>query len=106
MVGLQGLGGVPDPKPGGPAKVRNDRDNAVDSARGTGDSSAAAGEDGVVISSEARAAAAVVQIIESTRTQTEIRTDKVDAARERLAQGSYKDPQVVSQLADKLLKYL
>lgn len=106
MVGIQGLGGVPDPKPGGPAKARNDRENSTDASQRAGDASAALSSDGVEISSEARAAAEVVRIIEATKTDSDIRTDKVEAARERLAQGSYKDPEVVAQLADKLLKYL
>ena len=106
MVGIQGLGGVPDPKPGGPAKARNDRDNATDASPRAEESSALQNGDGVKISSEARAAAEVVRIIEAVKGDTEIRTDRVEAARERIAQGSYKDPEVVSQLADKLLKYL
>jgi hypothetical protein len=30
----------------------------------------------------------------------------VEAARARIEQGSYKDPEVVNQMADKILKYL
>tara|TARA_R110001592_G_scaffold289311_2_gene558529 strand:- start:375 stop:692 length:318 start_codon:yes stop_codon:yes gene_type:complete len=104
MVGIQGLGGVPEPKSGGPAKVRNDRDQETrDVSSTTGSSSA---EDNVSISSEAQAAVEVARLVQASNTQSDIRADRVEAARQRIEQGSYKDPAVVSQVADKILKYL
>jgi flagellar biosynthesis anti-sigma factor FlgM len=104
MVGIQGLGGVPEPKSGGPAKVRTERGQDSQNVSGTPGSSSA--EDNVSISSEAQAAVEVSRLVQAASSQADIRADRVDAARERLDQGSYKDPAVVSQLADKLLKYL
>jgi len=104
MVAIQGLGGIPEPKPEQPAKVRKERDSASTTASSA--SSGAQSKDGVLISSEAKAAAAVAQIIQSTGTQGDIRTDKVEAARQRLERGDYKNPEVVAQVAQRLLKYL
>lgn len=104
MVGIQGLGGVPDPKPGGPAKVRNEREQ--DACEVSSTSGGSSSEDNVIISSEAQAAIEIAQLVQASSTQTDIRADRVEAARARLEQGSYKDPAVVSQVADKLLKYL
>ena len=104
MVGIQGLGGIPEPKSGGPTKVRNDRDeNARDVSSTAGSSSA---EDNVNISSEAQAAVEVARLVQASSTQSDIRADKVEAARQRLESGSYKDPAIVSQVADKISKYL
>jgi len=101
MVAIQGLGGIPEPKPEQPSKVRKDRETAS----GTG-GAAASDQDDVVISSEARAAAAVARIITTSLETSDVRADKVAAARERLERGDYKDPSNVAKTASKLLKYL
>ena len=103
MVGIQGLGGVPEPKSGGPAKVRNEREQ---DARDVSSTTASSAEDNVNISSEAQAAVEVARLVQASSTQSDIRADRVEAARQRLEQGSYKDPAVVGQVADKILKYL
>lgn len=104
MVGIQGLGGIPEPKPGGPAKVRSDRESETRTLSSTTASSSS--EDNVSISSEAQVAAEVARLVQSARTTTDVRADKVEGARARIEQGSYKDPEVVSQLADRILKYI
>ena len=104
MVGIQGLGGIPEPKSGGPAKVRSERESETRTLNSTTASSSS--EDNVSISSEAQVAAEVARLVNSSRTETDVRSDRVEAARARIEQGSYKDPEVVSQLADRLLKYL
>jgi flagellar biosynthesis anti-sigma factor FlgM len=104
MVGIQGLGGVPEPKSGGPAKVRSERESETRTLNSTTASSSS--EDNVSISSEAQVAAEVARLVNASRTETDVRSDRVEAARARIEQGSYKDPEVVSQLADRLLKYL
>lgn len=106
MVGIQGLGGTPEPKSGGPTKVRNERDAAPTSRTSNSTSVNSAAEDNVVISSEAQVAAEVARLVQAGGTQSDIRTERVEAARANLEQGSYKDPSVVSQVADKILKYL
>ncbi len=105
MVGIQGLGGVPEPKSGRPATVREERETR--STEGAVSSSASApAQDGVLISSEAKAALDVARIIKSAESQQSQRTEKVEAARERLARGDYKRPEVVAKVAERLMKYL
>ena len=104
MVAIQGLGGIPEPKPEQPSKVRKDRETA--SATGAAGGAAASDQDDVVISSEARAAAAVARIITQTLETSDVRAEKVAAARERLDRGDYKDPGNIAKTAGKLLKYL
>ena len=104
MVGIQGLGGIPEPKSGGPAKVRSERESETRTLNSTTASSSS--EDNVSISSEAQVAAEVARLVNASRTETDVRSDRVEAARARIEQGSYKDPEVVSQLADRLFKYL
>ncbi len=105
MVGIQGLGGPPEPKSGGPAKVRGERDNTSPTSN-SGTSAPTTSSDNVQFSSEAQVAAEVARLVQSSSAQTDIRAERVEAARARLEQGSYKDPEVVSQVADKVLKYL
>lgn len=104
MVGIQGLGGVPEPKSGRPAKLREDRDTPSRESAAVG--AGAPAQDDVLISSEARAAAEVTRIIQLTRSQETERADRVAAARERLDRGDYKNPEVVAKVAERLLKYL
>jgi len=104
MVGISGLGGIPEPKSDGPAKARNEREAASD-AKSASSSSASSG-DGVKISSAAQAAAELSQIVAKSRIQPEIRAEKVAAARERIESGEYKNPEVVAKVAERLLKIL
>jgi flagellar biosynthesis anti-sigma factor FlgM len=101
MVGINGLGGIPEPKSERPANTKTERTDA--SASG---SRASSGSDDVSISSEAQAAAAVGRIVALTRSQDEIRAEKVEAAKQRLLAGSYRDPEVISKVAEKLLKFM
>lgn len=96
MVAIQGIGGIPEPKPERPAKVRDAKDQSVRSSQA---------QDGVLISSEAQAAA---QLANLTRiaAKDDVRTEKVEAARERIARGDYKRPEIVAQVAEKISKYL
>ena len=104
MVGIQGLGGVPDPKPERTERVRNGRNQDVSRSEAAAGSSAA-GEDGLVISSEAKAASEVARIVRLAQSQDDVRADKIAAARESLERGDYRNPDVVGQVADRLLKY-
>lgn len=103
MVGIQGLGGVPEPKPERPAKVRNERENPTSGGVG---GSATPSKDGVQISSEAQAAAEVARLLQVSQTQSDVRLDKVEAARQRIEQGHYKNPDVVAQVAERVNRYL
>lgn len=106
MVTIQGLGGLPEPKSERVAKTRNDRD-AVSSAstKATAESGMAT-NDAVKISSEAQAAAEITRILQTSKMQTEIRMDRVSGARERMQSGDYKNPEVVAEVAQRLVKFL
>jgi len=98
MVGIQGISGIPEPKPERPAKIRETKDQSTAVGK--------SGPDGVVISSEAQAAARVAQLIQSTGQSSEVRMERVEAARERIDRGDYKNPEVVAKVAEKISKYL
>lgn len=98
MVGIQGIGGVPDPRSDRPAGVRDTKSNS--SADETKSS------DGVVISSEAQAAAVVANSIQSALGQEEIRADRVEAAKESIERGDFKKPEVVAEVAERISKFL
>lgn len=104
MVGINGLGGIPEPKSERPANTKTDRTDAA--ANSSKAASGGGSQDDVSISLEARAAAEVGRIVALTRSQDDIRAEKVEAARERLLAGSYRDPEVVAKVAEKLLKFL
>jgi anti-sigma28 factor (negative regulator of flagellin synthesis) len=104
MVGIQGLGGIPEPRSEKTDRARNDRDAAANAARAASEGEAP--QDGVVISSEAQAAARVARIIAEAKLQSEIRPEKVEAARQRIEQGDYRNPEVVRQVAERLQKFL
>lgn len=96
MVAIHGIGGVPEPTPERPAKLRDTRDREpVGSA-----------QDGVVISSEAQAAARLAQLVQEAKEEADVRTERVEAARENLRRGDYKNPDVVAKVAEKISKYL
>lgn len=104
MVTIQGIGGVPEPKSDRTGKVRTDRDKEAQTSSAAG--GAAKTSDDVAISSEARAAAELAKLIRVAGTTADIRTDKVTAARESLSRGNYKKPEVVAQVAERIMKYL
>ncbi len=101
MVPIEGLGGVPEPKPDRSARIRENEVREApraDRAREDGD--------GVVISSEAQAAATLTRALRMAEEQPDIRSDRVEAAREHIARGDYKRRDVVSRVAQRINKYL
>lgn len=105
MVGIQGLGGVPEPKSEGPGRIRRDRD-ADDAREAASSGSGAAPQDGVTISDAAKQAADVARVVQASKNTSDIRADRVEAARQRIERGDYKNPEVVAQVAERLLKFL
>ena len=101
MVGIQGLGGVPEPKPDRPSKVRNEGSAARGNA-GT----AAGSKDAVKISNEAQAAAEVTRLVTAAAAESDIRADRVEAAKAAIERGDYKNPDIVAKVAQKVSKYL
>lgn len=97
MVGIQGLGGIPEPAPDRPSNVKDRRRD---------DSQTTVGKDDVLISSEAQAAARLQQLVQVAKQEPDIRNERVEAARQALEQGNYKKPEVVEAVAKKLSQLL
>ena len=97
MVGIQGIGGIPEPKPERPAKVREKETDASQNSLV---------KDGVLISSEAQAAAKLARTLQSALETQDVRTERVAAARERIDRGEYRNPEVVAKVAERISKYL
>ena len=98
MVGVQGVGGVPEPTPERPVNVRDKR-------RDEAAASASSESDGVLISSEAQAAAKLTSLI-SLAKQNDVRSDRIEQAKQALAQGVHNKPEVVAELAQRISKFL
>lgn len=105
MVELQGLNGIPEPKPLRTDKVRNDREAAAARAK-----SSMAGEatskDGVSISEEAQTAAEAGRILQASKTMDDIRAERVEQAKQRIASGEYKNRDVVSKVAERIMRVI
>ncbi|MCC6488209.1 MAG: flagellar biosynthesis anti-sigma factor FlgM [Candidatus Hydrogenedentes bacterium] len=98
MVGIQGISGVPEPAPDRPANVRDrKRDDTVQSS---------SSQDDILISSEAQAAAKLAQLVQVAKQQTDVRTERVDAARQAIERGDYKKPEVVNEVARRIQDFL
>lgn len=98
MVGIHGIGGIPEPKPERPADVRD--------RKAREDATPVKSEDGVIISSEAQAAASLSRLVQTANATADIRADKVAAAKAALERGDYKKPEIVAQVAERISKYL
>lgn len=98
MVGVQGVGGIPEPQPERPVSNRDKRrDEAV--------STSAVLSDDVLISSEAQAAAKLQSLVALAQ-QDDIRQDRVEQARQAIARGDYKTDDAVHKVAERLSKLL
>ena len=104
MVGISGLGGVPEPKSDRAPKVRGEREGQSGGVAATAGN--AANTDELKISSEAQAAAEVARIVGLSASEADIRADRVAAAKDALERGDYKNPEVVAKVAQKVSKYL
>lgn len=96
MVGIQGIGGVPEPAPERPANVR---ERKLDGAK-------APAKDGVQISSEAKEAAGTARLVQIAKETPDIRADRVKAAREAIEREDFKLPEVMAEVAKRLARYL
>jgi len=97
MVGVKGVGGIPEPAPERPANVRERKREDVKSS---------ATQDGVRISSEAQEASAVARLVQLAKQEAEIRPEKVASAKEAIERGDYKIPEVIAEVAKRLSRYL
>ena len=98
MVGIHGIGGVPDPKPERTSPQR-ERSEAAPTKNGET-------QDAVVISSEAQAAARLTELLQAAADQPDVRADKIAAAKAAIERGDYQKPDVVRTVAERLNKYL
>ena len=97
MVGSQGVGGVPEPKPERPTGARGKNIAA---------SASSESKDGVVISSEAHAAASIAKTIQSAKVLPDLRTDREEAAKAAIERGDFKNPEIVAIVAERIDKLL
>lgn len=98
MVGIKGVGGVPEPAPDRPANVRDRKrtDERTTPSQG----------DGVRISPQAQEAANGARLVQLAKQESDIRADRVAAARESIERGDFRLPEVVAEVARRLSKYL
>ena len=97
MVGIQGIGGTPEPRPSRSSGVRDNRPSP------SADQEPAS--DGVVISSEAQAAAALTKTLLAVSTD-DVRAARVEAARQAIERGDYRRPDAVKVVAEKISRLL
>jgi anti-sigma28 factor (negative regulator of flagellin synthesis) len=98
MAGIKGIGGIPEPAPDRSAGVRDKkRDEGVKGQQS---------QDDVLISSEAQAAAKITQLLQVAREQSEVRAERVSAAKEAIDRGDYKKPEVVQEVARRIQDFL
>lgn len=100
MAGIQGIAGVPEPNRSG--RTTSTREQAK--AQSAHDESSSS--DGVAISGEAQAAAALTESLRVANTQPDIRADRVAAAKLAIERGDYKKPEIVEAVAERISKYL
>ncbi len=98
MVGIQGIGGVPEPKPDRPENARDHSAPPVESG--------SASQDDVLISNQAHAAARLAATINAAQEQPDIRADRVEQAKQAIERGDYKNPDIVAQVAARIDKHL
>ncbi len=96
MVGIQGVGGPQEPRP--------DRSSGVRDSRPSPSADQESASDGVVISSGAQAAAALVRSLQPGA--NEIRAVRVEAAKQAIERGDYRRPDVVKVVAEKIGRLL
>ncbi len=97
MGGIQGIGGVPEPRADRPSNVRD---------QNTASSTTAAPKDGVAISSAAQAAAAISAVIEAASSQPDVRADRVAEARAAIENGDHQNQDAVNTVAERISKFL
>ncbi|MDX9974287.1 MAG: flagellar biosynthesis anti-sigma factor FlgM [FCB group bacterium] len=100
MFEINGIGGTNKP-----ARVEREeiRRRAEVNANPTAQADA---QDQVKISSEARMASNIVQFKEAVNSLPDIRQERVEAARQNLERGSYRNREVVQAVAERLSKYV
>lgn len=97
MVGIFGIGGIPEPA--NPRRVEGFNQNAGTARSVT--------RDEVLISAEAQDAAAINRLVqEANKKAEEIRAERVAQVKKSLEQGTYKVQEVVLQVAARVSRYI
>lgn len=94
MVGINGIGGVPEPTNTGPNRKLPAPPPEV------------APSDDVEISQEAVSASSRGQLITRSEDTSQLRVERIAQAKENLEQGVYRVQEVVLQLADRIAQYV
>ncbi|MBI5091687.1 MAG: flagellar biosynthesis anti-sigma factor FlgM [Candidatus Hydrogenedentes bacterium] len=97
MVGINGIGNVPELANTKPEPVRD---------RKKTDSATVSLADGVQISSEAQRATEVARLAQLSQAQNDIRQKEVEEARKNIEQGTYKTVNAILQVAARVGKLL
>lgn len=96
MVGIYGVGGPQEPRPDRPSSVRDNRPSPSAEKE--------TASDGVVISSEAQAAAAITKTLQAG--VDDVRAERVEAARQAIERGDYRRPEVAKVVAERISRLL
>jgi len=96
MVGIYGIGGPQEPRPDRPSSVRDNRPSPSTDKEPA--------SDGVVISSEAQAAAAITKTLQAG--VDDVRSERVEAARQAIERGDYRRPEVAKVVAERISRLL
>jgi anti-sigma28 factor (negative regulator of flagellin synthesis) len=97
MAGIQGLGNIPEPVPG---RTQNTRDKRPE------DTKTSSARDGVQISSAAKDAATANRLTQLAAESPDIRPERVEQAKQNLANNNHKDMDVLRDVARSLLKII
>jgi len=97
MVGIQGLGGIPEPA--------NNR-QAQGKDRPTAPVTPESADDGVSISNEAAQAATAGNIIRQSGQADVIREERIEQAKQNIEEGIYRVQEVVLQVAARLSRFV
>ena len=97
MEGVRGIGGVPEPNPERPSAAR-DRQRSERQSEQV--------KDGVRISSEAQEVSNVARLLQAAEGDGDVRIEKVEEAKRRIEQKTYRLPEMVAEIARKLSKLL
>ena len=96
MVGIYGVGGPQEPRPDRPSSVRDNRPSPSTEKE--------TASDGVVIRSEAPAAAAIAKTLQAG--VDDVRAERVEAARQAIERGDYRRPEVAKVVAERISRLL
>ncbi len=96
MVGIYGIGGIPEPANAAQVGTQPNKKEAPKAA--------AAQQDGVTLSTEALSTAKAVQLSQESEQQARLQAERVARAKERIEQGTYRVQSVVLLVAARITR--